>query len=234
MKGLTSFMPRELSKQDVRRNPLAVWVGTALQFGQGRKTLVGAILVGALVAAAGVGAYGWHQERQERAAQALFVKAQTALVAVTQGAPVNAEEAKKLYTEIADGYPGTVSAEESLIRLGNLQYDGGKTAEAIVTFGRYLTTYPRGRFRVMAGVGKAYAEETAGDLPAAEKTLSDLLPTVANDPLAGEAYSSLAHVYEVMKKPDEAVRVYGQIADRFAQTHWGQNAVQRMGSLKTK
>jgi len=227
-------MPKELSKQDVRRNPLAVWVGKALQFGQGHKTLIGVILVGALVAAAAAGAYGWYQERQERAAQTLFVKAQAALVAVKQGAPVNPEEAKKVYAEIADGYPGTVSAEESLIRLGNLQYDGGKTAEAIATFGRYLTTYPRGRFRVMAGVGKAYAEEAAGNLPAAEKTLSDLLPTVADDPLAGEVYSSLAHVYEVMKKPEEAVRVYGQIAERFAQTHWGQNAVQRMGTLKTK
>lgn len=227
-------MPKELSKQDIRRNPLAVWVGKTLQFGQGHKTLAGVILVGALVAAAAAGAYGWYQERQERAAQTLFVKAQAALVADKQGAPVNPEEAKKVYAEIADGYPGTVSAEESLIRLGNLQYDGGKTAEAIATFGRYRTTYPRGRFRVMAGVGKAYAEEAAGNLPAAEKTLSDLLPTVADDPLAGEAYSSLAHVYEVMKKPEEALRVYGQIAERFAQTHWGQNAVQRMGALKTK
>jgi outer membrane protein assembly factor BamD (BamD/ComL family) len=227
-------MPKELSKQDTRRNPLVVWVGTALQFGQGHKALVGGILAGALVATAAAGAYGWYQERQERAAQTLFVKAQAALIPDKQGAPVNPEEAKKVYAEIADGYPGTVSAEESLIRLGNLQYDGGKTAEAIVTFGRYLTTYPRGRFRVMAGVGKAYAEEAAGNLPAAEKTLSDLLPTVANDPLAGEAYSSLAHVYEAMKKPEEAARVYGQISERFAQTHWGQNAVQRMGTLKTK
>ncbi len=227
-------MPKEFSKEDVRRNPLVVWVGTALQFGQGHKTLLGVILLGALVAAAAAGAYGWYQERQERAAQTLFVTAQAALVQDKQGAPVNPEEAKKVYAEIADRYPGTVSAEESLIRLGNLQYDGGKTAEAIATFGRYLTTYSPGRFRVMAGVGKAYAEEAAGNLSAAEKTLNDLLPTVADDPLAGEAYTSLAHVYEVMKKPEEALRVYGQIAERFAQTHWGQNAVQRMGTLKTK
>jgi outer membrane protein assembly factor BamD (BamD/ComL family) len=227
-------MPKELSKQDVRRNPLAVWVGKALQFGQGHKPLVGVVLVGALVAAAAAGAYGWYQDRQEHAARTLFVKAQAALVAVKQGAPVNPEEAKKVYAEIADRYPRTVSAEESLIRLGNLQYDGGKTSEAIATFGRYLTTYPRGRFLVMAGVGKAYAEEAAGNLSAAEKTLSDLLPSVADDPLAGEAYTTLAHVYEVMKKPEEAARVYGQIAERFAQTHWGQNAVQRLGALKTK
>jgi tetratricopeptide (TPR) repeat protein len=227
-------MRKELSKEEVRRNPLAVWVGNALQFGQGHKALLTGLLVGAAVAAVAAGAYGWYQERQERAAQTLVVKAQAALAGDKQGPPANPEEAKKTYLEIADKYPGTVSAEESLIRLGNLQYEGGKTEEALATFGRYLTTYRRGRFRVMAGIGKAYAEEAKGDLAAAEKTLSELLPTVTDDPLAGEAYSSLAQVYEAMKKPEDAIRVYGQIAERFAQTHWGQNAVQRMGALKSK
>ena len=87
---------------------------------------------------------------------------------------------------------------------------------------------------MMAGVAKAYAEEKKGDLPAAEKTLKDVVERVKGDPLAGEAYSSLAHVYEVMKKPEDAVRVYGQIAEQFAQTHWAQNAIQRMSALKTK
>jgi len=89
-------MGKELSKDDVRRNPLAVWVGNALQFGQGHKALLAVILVGAVVAAAAAGAYGWYQERQERAAQTLFVKAQAALVPEKQGAPVNPEEAKKV------------------------------------------------------------------------------------------------------------------------------------------
>jgi TolA-binding protein len=86
----------------------------------------------------------------------------------------------------------------------------------------------------MAGIGKAYAEEAKGDLVAAERTLSQLVEIAPDDPLAGEAYSTLAHVYEVMKKPDEAVRVYNQIAERFTQTHWAQNALQRMSALKTK
>jgi Tfp pilus assembly protein PilF len=86
----------------------------------------------------------------------------------------------------------------------------------------------------MAGVGKAYAEEKKGDLQAAERTLKDVVDRSKGDPLAGEAYSSLAHVYEVMKKPEDAVRVYGQIAELFAQTHWAQNALQRMSLLKSK
>jgi len=37
-----------------------------------------------------------------------------------------------------------------------------------------------------------------------------------------------------MKKPEDALRVYSQIAERFPQTHWAQNALQRMSVLKSK
>jgi outer membrane protein assembly factor BamD (BamD/ComL family) len=221
-------------KDDIRRNPLAVWVGQVLQFARDRKGLTLGLLAGVLVISAAVGAYGWHRERQEREAQSVLARAHTALWGDAAGTARKPDEARKLYGEVADKYPGTVAAEEALVRLGNLQFDGSKYDEAIAAYGTYLTTYPRGRFRVMAGIGKAYAEEAKGDLVAAERTLSQLVEIAPDDPLAGEAYSTLAHVYEVMKKPDEAVRVYNQIAERFTQTHWAQNALQRMSALKTK
>ena len=227
-------MPRELNKDDVRRNPLAVWVAKTIQWIRDHQGVAGGVLAAILVVAGGAGAYLWYQERQERAAQRIVARAHTALWGETQGAARNPDEAKKLYAGIAETYPGTVAAEESLIRLGNLQFDGQEYDQAIATFGTYLSTYARGRFRVMAGIGKAYAEEAKGDLPAAERTLTELLKTVKDDPLEGEAHSSLAHIYEVMKKPDDAMRVYGQIADRFAQSRWAQNALQRMSLLKSK
>jgi outer membrane protein assembly factor BamD (BamD/ComL family) len=227
-------MAQALGRDDIRRNPLAVWVGTALQIARDRKGLVIGILAGVLVIAAAIGAYGWHRERQEREAQSVLAKAHTALWGDTSGATRNPDEARKLYGEIAAKYPSTVAAEEALVRLGNLQFDGSKYDEAIAAFGGYLTTYPRGRFRVMAGIGKAYAEEAKGELAAAERTLAQLVETASDDPLVGEAYTTLAHVYEAMKKPEDAMRVYNQIAERFTQTHWAQNALQRMGALKTK
>jgi outer membrane protein assembly factor BamD (BamD/ComL family) len=228
-------MTKAAGKEEFRRNPLAVGVSSLLQFIRDHKSWVLGSLVAVLAIAVAAGAYGWYKDRQERAAQAVLVKAQTALLGDgSAAAPRKPEDAKKLYTEIAATYPRTVAAEESLVRLGNLQFDGGKYEEAAATFDRYLTTYPRGRFLVIAGVGKAYAEEAKGDLAGAEKTLVALVESAKDDPLAGEAYSSLAHVYEVMKKPEEAARIYGQIADRFSQTHWSQNALQRMSALKTK
>jgi len=227
-------MAKELTKAEIRRNPLADWVAAAAQAIRERQRLAAGILAGILVIGAGIGAYTWYQEQQEREAQGLLVKAYGAMWGDAPSAQRNPDEAKKVYAEIAAKYAGTVAAEEALIRLGNLQFDGNKYDEAVGTYGSYLTTYPRGRFRVMAGVGKAYAEEAKGDLAAAEKTLSQVAEAAKDDPLAGEAYSSLAHVYEAMKKPEDALRVYSQIAERFPQTHWAQNALQRMSVLKSK
>jgi TolA-binding protein len=227
-------MAKELTKDDIRRNPLAEWVGAALRFIQERKALAVGILVAIAVIGGGFAAYTWHRTVQEREAQGLLVKASSAMWGSAPGAQRNPEEAKKVYAEVAAKYPGTVAAEEALIRLGNLQFEASKYDEAIATYGNYLTSYPSGRFRVMAGIGKAYAEEAKGDLPVAERTLTQLVDSVKDDPLAGEAYSSLAHVYEAMKKPEDALRIYNQIAERFPQTHWAQNALQRMSALKTK
>ena len=227
-------MAKELTKAEVRRNPLAEWVTAALQAVRKRKRLAAGILAGILVIAAGTGVYVWYRTEQEREAQGLLVKVYSAMWSDGTSAQRNPDEAKKVYAEIAAKYTGTVAAEEALIRLGNLQFDGSKYDEAVGTYGSYLATYPRGRFRVMAGVGKAYAEEVKGDLPAAEKTLSEVVDAAKDDPLAGEAYTSLAHVYEAMKKPEDALRIYSQIAERFPQTHWAQNALQRMSALKSK
>lgn len=227
-------MAKELTKEEIRRNPLADWIAAALQFIRNRKGLALGILIAIVAITGSYAVYTWHRATQEREAQGLLVKAYSAMWGDAPGAQRNPEEAKKVYAEIAGKYPGTVAAEEALIRLGNLQFEGSKYDEAISVYGNYLTSYPHGRFRAMASIGKAYAEEAKGDLPAAEKTLTQFVESAKDDPLAGEAQSSLAHVYEVMKKPEDALRIYSQIAERFPQTHWGQNALQRMSALKTK
>ncbi len=85
---------------------------------------------------------------------------------------------------------------------------------------------------MMAAIGKAYAEENKGDLSTAEKTLTAAIDRRKNDPLVGEAQVGLARVYEGLKKPEAALKVYGQVAETLPQTSWGQLALERMGSLK--
>ena len=227
-------MPKETSKEDIRRNPLVVWVGNTIQFCQEYRRIVLFILV-SLIVMAGVGAgYFWYQERQEREAQALLAKTELALRGEKPDAPGNSEEAMKGLAEVGRRFPGTSAAEEAMVRLGNLQYDGGKYEDAIATYGKYLATNGRGQFRVLAGIGRAYAEEAKGDLQAAVKTLSEVVATLKDDPMLGEAYSDLARFYEEAKKPEDALRVYGQIAERFPRSQWEQRALRRMGALRAK
>ncbi len=227
-------MASTLSKKEIRRDPLAEWLAKALRFVQVRWTAVVAALVAlSLAVILGVG-YWWYRDRQENEAARALAQAAAALRGSQPGTPGNQDEAIKRYLEVAQQYRGMRGAEEALIVLGNLQFEAGKVDEAIRSFNDYLSNYSRGRFRMMAGLGKAYAQEAKGDLQGAANTLSEVLERDKSDPLAGEAYMSLARVYEGLKKPDDAMRVYGQVVELYSQTRWAQHALQRMAALKTK
>ncbi|HSB71133.1 MAG TPA: tetratricopeptide repeat protein, partial [Candidatus Methylomirabilis sp.] len=227
-------MASAISKQEIRRNPLAEWIGLVVRFVGGHRNLVMAVLVGFAIVAAGGSAYMWYASRQEREASVALAEAQASLRGDKPGATVNLDAAMPRFRAVSERYRGTESGEEASIRLGNLQFENGRLDEARTTFDEYLKVYPRGRFVLMAGLGKAYAQEAKGDLQGAAQTLSDLVAKPDDGPLAGEAYSTLGRIYESLKKPDDAMRVYNQIVERFPQTSWAQNALDRMSTLKTK
>jgi TolA-binding protein len=201
---------------------------------QAHQTAILAAAVVLVIGATGAAVYWWYQQRQEEEASRILGNAFAAMRGEQAGAPGNPEEAAKLFQEVVKQYPKTGGAEEGLIALGNIQYGAGKTDEALASFEQYLTTFPRGRFTLEAGLGKAYVQETKGDFQGAAQTLSQVLDQNKDDPLAGEAYMSLARVYEELKKPDDATRVYGKVAETYPQTRWAQNALQRMSALKPK
>ena len=226
-----------IKKQDVRRNPLAEWVGAAWRFIQAHQTVILAVAVVLAIGASGAGVYWWHWQRQEEEASRLLGDALTAMRSEQPASPQSAsnpEEATKMFQEVVKQHPKTGSAEEALIALGNMQYGVGKIDEALGSFNQYMATFPRGRFILEAGLGKAYAQEVKRDFDGAARTLSTTLDHEKNDPLAGEAYMSLARIYEEMKKPEDAMRVYGQVVEKYPGTRWGQQALMRMTDLKSK
>ena len=227
-------MASAISKHEIRRNPLAEWVGSTIRFVQKRRAIILAALAVLLVVGAAGAAYVWYQARQEREASIALSEAQAGLRSEKPGEAPKAEDSIRRLQDIARQFRGTESAEEALIRLGNLQYDNGKVDEAKAAFDEYLKSYPRGRFVLMAGLGKAYADEARGDFQGAAQTLADTLSAKSDAAFAGELYTALARVYENLKKTDEAVRVYDQIVERYPQTSWAQNALSRISALKTK
>lgn len=225
-------MARAISKQEIRRNPLAEWLAAAVRFFKAhRTTMKAAVAAGAVLGIAG-GGYWWYQERQEADAARALAGAYAVLRGDQAGKPGTQEEGVRRFREVTDQHRGTQSAEEAMIAVGNLHYETGKMDEALASYNEYLTAYPRGRFLMMAGLGKAYAQEAKGDPQGAVQTLSAVIDRDRENPLAGEAYMSLARAYEGLKKPEDAMRVYGQVVERFSQTNWAQQALQRMTVLK--
>jgi TolA-binding protein len=87
---------------------------------------------------------------------------------------------------------------------------------------------------MVAALGQAYVDQAGGNLEGAAQTLSDVLIRAKDDPLAGEALLTLAMVHEELKRPDEAMRIYGQVSEQYTGTQWAQRALKRMSSLKGK
>ncbi|MFB3817351.1 MAG: tol-pal system YbgF family protein [Candidatus Methylomirabilales bacterium] len=193
-------MAAAVSKQEIRRNALAEWVVAAVQFVRRRWQMVLAALMGIVVLVAAWTAYSWYRGRREAEARKVVADADLALRGDSSGTPPKTEEAAKLLQQVADNYKGTASAEEALVRLGNLHYAGAKHDQAAEAYGRYLADYPRGRFVLMAAIGRAYALEAKGDLDGATRALSEAVDRQKSNPLAGEAYTTLGRLYEAQKR----------------------------------
>ncbi len=185
------------------------------------------------VVALGVWAgYDWYQSRREAEARDAFLKGASEIRKISD-VKLRDEAAVKQFRLVSEQYAGTEAGGEAMVRLGHRLFDMGKYDEAREAYAKYLQGYSRGPLAMMAALGKAYAEESKGDLAAAEKSLAAAIDRGKDDALLGEAQVNLARVYEGLKKPDEALKVYGQVAETLPQTRWGQFALERMGSLKT-
>ena len=219
-------------KEELRRNVLAEWLGACIAFVRGHRTAAMAAAIAVVVAViAGLG-FRWYQEGREREADRALAQAYGVLQSQNPQTPADPVEGMKQLRVIAQTFSGTRSAEEALLRLAYLHYDAQKLDEALATFDEYDKSYPHGRFRVMADLGRGYALIGKQNLDGAAQAFSGIIARDGIDPLAGEAYMSLARVYEAQKKTDEALKIYGQVVEKFPQTNWSQDALQRMNTLR--
>lgn len=225
-------MTSAISKQELRRNVLAEWIGAAIGAVRAHRSAALAVVVAAVLAVAGGLGYRWYQESREREASRALAAAALTLRTQNPQTPPDPAEGMKRLREVAQSYRGTPSAEEALLRLAYLQFDAQRNEEALATFEEYAAAYPKGRFRVEADLGRGYALIQKQNLEGAAQVFGGVVARDASDPMAGEAYMALARVYEAQKKSDEALKVYGQVVEKFPQTNWAVHALQRMSEVK--
>ena len=225
-------MASAIRKEELRRNVLAEWVGVAIGFVRAHRTALLAAAMAAALVVIGSLAYRWYQDSREREASRSLAPTLAALRSQNPQTPPDPVEGLKGLREVAQTFRGTRSAEEALLRLAYLQYDGQKYDEALSSLDEYVASYPRGRFRIEADLCRGYALIGKQNLDGAADIFSGIMARDASNPLVGEAYMALARVREAQKKTDEALTVYGQVIEKFPQTNWAQHALQRMNARK--
>ena len=113
----------------------------------------------------------------------------------------------------------------------------GRNAEEVICAAMMTFMTILGFANVVArylGYSMAYTEEAKGKLDEAVQTLTEITTTQKDDPLIGEALVSLGRLYEAQKKTDEAIKTYGQVAERYPNTSWAMQAQQRLSAKRSK
>jgi tetratricopeptide (TPR) repeat protein len=135
-------------------------------------------------------------------------------------------------TSVAVSYPGTPSAQTTLIVEGDALYRLGKYPEALQSYDAFLKgTDSQNLFRAYAMLGKAYAllgQGKTDDAIAAAKDLADHSPSGFGRDLGLLAEGRF---YEQAGQLAQARQAYGTLKIDFAETAAGREASERLGFL---
>lgn len=206
---------------------------------ENRWSLGAAAAVVALVGAA-IGFWWWQAERREGEAGKALVEVNQAFrkqypagfyLPSGEGTDQKPDALIPGYTQVADQFAGTRAGAEARLRAAHLEYSAGLYDQAIQSYDRYAQI--RGApFRATALLGKGYALEAKGDLAGAVSAFGLAAEAAPQDPVAAEAYLAQARVLEALKKPEEALRLYAVVTEKFPQSSWAARAAGRISALR--
>jgi tetratricopeptide (TPR) repeat protein len=133
---------------------------------------------------------------------------------------------------VASGYPGTPSAQTSLIVQGDALYKLGKFPEALQSYDGYLkATDGQNLFRAYAMLGKAYALMGQGKTDEAMTAAKDLAEHSPGGFGRDLGLLAQGRFYEQVGQTAQAKQAYGTLKIDFADTAAGREASDRLGML---
>ncbi|MFQ5846445.1 MAG: tol-pal system YbgF family protein [Candidatus Methylomirabilales bacterium] len=204
---------------------------------------VGIAVLTALLAVSGWWGYRTWQVKRETAAQALLARALLGVGDLAQppgteekrGAQqpsIDAKTRMALLLRIRNEYPSSDAAEEALLAIGNVSYDGGDYQQALQAYQDYLRDYPTGWGVFLAGLGKAYALESQQRYEQAAATFRTLADRYKTEALRVEALVGLARSLKAVDRGMEAIEVYQRIMQAYPGTNWARAAQEQLASLE--
>lgn len=187
-----------------------------------------------LVAAAAVfgGVYLYRHSFDEKAAYQMSL----ALEAYHKASPVassdNLKPVKELFEGVIKQYPSSPAAEEARYYLGNCYFLMSEYDQALRAYEEYLKKLSSGRFAPMAQEGRAQAWVGKKDLINAAKEYENLIKNYDSYPMLSEVLMTLGQLYERMNNPQEALRIYKQVVQKFPESQEKTQAQRKIDSIK--
>jgi len=121
---------------------------------------------------------------------------------------------------VAREFPGKEVGAQSLLRLGDIQFNSGKYSDAAGTYVRFLSEYPHHEFADAAALGQAASTESAGDLATARSLYEQLASTKPSGFLAIAARVGAARCMQGLGQTNEARQAYEELLPAVQGTTW--------------
>lgn len=161
-----------------------------------------------------VGVWGEMKSRKEREATNLLYEAQVS--ARRSADQKNFEEAEKAYKPVLEKYPGTRSAFEAELQMGDLWMDAGNFEKAIQHYDGALKSAKDPFSQLLGHYTIGVAKESAGKLQEAVAEYEAALKAQGSDFLRPEILMAQARCYEALQQPAKAIELYKTVQDKFA------------------
>gem|GEM_PF-1958160 len=142
----------------------------------------------------------------------------------------NGDEAlgKQTLSMVQERYPGTAEGEEALYRIGMIDHQAQRFAEAQASFEKLAQAYPHGNFRDKALWAATWAAYRRADFPAA-MTMAKLMEQGASDaPTLGKALYWKGRILEKQENLPQAQEAWKQAAASSPFSYYGVMALKRL------
>jgi len=162
---------------------------------------------------------GWvlYEWSNNRAAAALYLKAEDETMRAALSAPSNRARTLETYAKIIEQYPRSSSAMLARYRLAGYAYDQGQLDRAIDHYNAFIEQAPTDSPLVaLAWNGLGCAYEAKGNLPRARQSFERALSSKAGDGFSGITHQNLARVFEALNDPRQALTHYRKALERVA------------------
>jgi TolA-binding protein len=135
------------------------------------------------------------------------------------------------YLKLAGEYPHTGAGQQAMLLAAGVLYKSGNYAEARVQFEKYLNQHGDSLLAPTAAFGLASALDALNQIDDAQKALQAVISHYPTSSVVPQAKLALARLFETKKQPDQALKIYDQLAQSTTADTWAAEARMRREEL---